>query len=114
MRKRRGRKYSPLFFDQRRAGPGVMTRAELIRLIGDVLRQLDALKATRPTKPGGDALTEVRNTLAKNQLRIAITQFDESGPAFVKAVADILAASSELRGADESADNGVALIKKLQ
>ena len=91
-----------------------MTRVELIRLIGDVLRQLDKLRQTRPANLGGDALTEVRNALAKQQLWIAITEFDEGTSAFVKASADILATNAALSRAIESGETGVGLIEKLQ
>ena len=88
-----------------------MTRVELIRLIGDVLRQLDNLKTTRP---GDASLTEVRNALARQQLKIAITDLDEGTPAFLKAIEDILAANAELRGAIESTGRGNALVEKLK
>ena len=87
-----------------------MTKVELIRLIGDVLRQLDNLQTSRSADLNGDLLTEVRNALAKQQLKIAITDLDESTPAFVKAIEDILASN----GAIEPADEGIALIDKLK
>jgi hypothetical protein len=91
-----------------------MTRVELIRLIGNVLRQLDNLKTNRSADLSGAVLTEVRNALARQQLKIAITDLDESAPAFVKAIEDILASNAELHGAIESADMGVAMIDNLK
>ena len=91
-----------------------MTRVELVRLIGDVLRQLDGLKTNRSADPNGAVPPEVRNALAKQQLKIAITDLDESTPAFAKAVADILALDARLHGAIESAENRVALIDNLK
>ncbi len=90
-----------------------MTRVELIRLIGDVLRQLDKLKTNRPADLSGAVLTEVRNALAKQQLKIAITDLDESTPAFLKTIKDILALNAKLHRVIESADNGVALVDNL-
>ena len=88
-----------------------MTRVELIRLIGDVLRQLDNLKTNQsPDDLNGPVLTELRNALAKQQLKFAISHLDEGTPAFLKAIADILASN----GAIEPADNGIALIDKLK
>ena|ERR1700674_5353382 len=91
-----------------------MTRVELVRLIGDVLRQLDSLKTNRSAGPNGAVPPEVRSALAKQQLKIAITDLDESTPAFSKAIADIVALNSRLHGATESADNGVALVNNLK
>jgi hypothetical protein len=91
-----------------------MTRVELVRLIGDVLRQLDNLKTDRPADLSGAVLTEVRNALAKQQLKIAITDLDESAPAFFQAIEDILALNAKLHGAIESADNGMALVDNLK
>ena len=90
-----------------------MTRVELVRLIGDVLRQLD-MKTDRSDDLSGAVPSEVRNALAKQQLKIAITDLDESTPAFAKAVADILALDARLHGAIESAENRVALIDNLK
>ncbi len=90
-----------------------MIRVELVRLIGDVLRQLDNLKTDRSADLSSAVLTEVRNALAKQQLKIAITDLDESTPAFLKAIEDILALNAKLHGAIGSADNGVALVDNL-
>jgi hypothetical protein len=90
-----------------------MSRVELVRLIGDVLRQLD-LKKDRSADLSRAVPTEVRNALAKQQLKIAITDLDESTPTFFKASEDILAIDARLRGAPESADNGVALVDSLR
>jgi len=89
-----------------------MSRVELVRLIGDVLRQLD-VRTDRSAEPGGAVPTEVRNALATQQLKIAITDLDESTPAFFKASEDILALKSRLNGAIQSADNGLALVDSL-
>ena len=90
-----------------------MTKVELIRLIGNVLRQLDNLQTNRSADLNGDLLTEVRSALAKQQLKIAMTDLDESTPAFAKGIEDILASNAELLRAIEPADNGIALIDKL-
>lgn len=87
-----------------------MTRVDLVRLIGDVLRQLD-LKTGRSADPSGAVPAEVRNALAIQQLKIAITDLDESTPAFFKASEDILALSAKLNG---SADDGLALVDSLK
>jgi hypothetical protein len=109
------RNYSPLLgFRKRRARQGVMTKVELVRLIGDVLRQLDNLKTNRSADLSGPVRPEVRNTLAKQQLKIAITDLDETTPAFFKAIEDILALKATLHGGIESADNGVALDDNLK
>ena len=91
-----------------------MTRVELVRLVGDVLRQLDSLKTDRSADLSGAVFTEVRNALAKRQLKIAITDLDESTPAFFKASQDILALKAELNGAIESADRSFALVDDLK
>src|SRR5712691_8529375 len=91
-----------------------MTKVELIRLIGIVLRQLDNLQTNPSADLNGDSLAEVRSALAKQQLKIAITDLDESTPAFVKGIEDILASNAELHGAIEPADKGSALIDKLK
>ena len=91
-----------------------MTRVELVRLIGDVQRQLDNLKTNRSAALSAALLTEVRNALAKQQLKIAITDLDEGTPAFFKAVEDILALNGELQGAIRSTDIGVALVDNLK
>lgn len=90
-----------------------MTRVELVRLVGDVLRQLD-LKTDRSADLRGAVPPEVRNALAKQQLKIAITDIDESTPAFFKASEDILALNASLHGASESPDNGLALVDNLK
>jgi hypothetical protein len=90
-----------------------MTRLELVRIVGDVLRQLD-LKTDRSADLGSAVPAEVRNALAKQQLKIAITDIDESTPAFFKASEDILALDASLRAAAESGDNGVALVDNLK
>src|SRR5712692_9992800 len=90
-----------------------MTRVELVRLIGDVLRQLDDLQTSRSADPKGAVPPEVRSALAKQQLKIAITDLDENTPAFSKAIADIVALNARLHEAIESADNGVALVDNL-
>ena len=91
-----------------------MTRVELVRLIGDVLRQLDNLKPNRSADPGGAVPPEVRNALAKQQLKIAITDLDESTPAFFKASEDILAMNARLHEALETGDSGAALVDNLR
>jgi hypothetical protein len=90
-----------------------MTKVELVRLIGDVRRQLD-VKTDRSADLSGAVPTEVRNSLATQQLKIAITDLDESTPAFFKASEDILALDARLHGATESADNSVALVDRLK
>ncbi len=90
-----------------------MTRVDLVRLIGDVLRQLD-LKTARSADPSGAVPAEVRNALAIQQLKIAITDLDESTPAFFKASEDILALNARLNGAIQSADDGMALVDSLK
>ncbi len=90
-----------------------MTRVELVRLIGDVLRQLD-LRADRSADPSGAVPAEVRNALASQQLKIAITDLDESTPAFFKASEDILALDARLHDAIESGDNGATLVDHLK
>ena len=90
-----------------------MTRVDLVRLIGDVLRQLD-LKTARSADPSGAVPAEVRNALATQQLKIAITDLDESTPAFFKASEDILALNAKLNGAIQSADDGTALVDSLK
>ena len=90
-----------------------MTRVELVRLVGDVLRQLD-LKTDRSADLSGAVPPEVRNALAKQQLKIAITDLDENTPAFLKASEDILALDASLHEAVESGDNGVALVDNLK
>ena len=89
-----------------------MTRVELVKLIGVVLRQLDSLKTNGAAGRGG-AVLAARNALAKQQLKIAITDLDENTPAFSKATEDILALNATLHGAVEPADNGVALVDNL-
>ena len=91
-----------------------MTRVELVRIIGDVLRHLDHLKLSPSADPSSAVPPEVRNALATQQLKIAITDLDESTPAFCKAGQDILALDAGLREATESADNGVALVDNLK
>jgi hypothetical protein len=91
-----------------------MTREELVRLIGDVLRQVDNLKINRSADLSGAVRPEVRNALAKQQLKIAISDLDESTPAFFKATEDILALNAKLHEAIESADNGVVLVDNLK
>jgi|GEM_PF-4993175 len=91
-----------------------MTRVELVRLIGDVLRQLDNLKPNRSADPGGAVPLEVRNELAKQQLKIAITDLDESTPAFFKASEDILAMHARLHEALEAGDSAAALVDNLK
>ena len=90
-----------------------MTRVELVRLIGDVLRQLD-MKTDRSDDLSGAVPSEVRNALAKQQLKIAITDLDESTPAFFKASEDILALDARLHAGAESADNGMELVDSLK
>jgi len=90
-----------------------MTRVELVRLIGDVLRQLD-VKTDRSDDLSGAVPSELRNALAKQQLKIAITDLDESTPAFFKASEDILALDTRLHAAAEFADNGVELVDSLK
>lgn len=86
---------------------------ELVRIVGDVLRQLD-LKTDRSADLSGAVPPEVRNALAKQQLKIAITDLDESTPAFSKASEDILALNARLHGDFESGDDGVALVDNLK
>ena len=90
-----------------------MTRVELVRLVGDVLRQLD-LKTDRSADLSSAVPPEVRNALAKQQLKIAITDLDENTPAFVKASEDILALDASLHGAVKSGDNVVGLVDNLK
>jgi|ERR1700694_4311930 hypothetical protein len=90
-----------------------MTRVELVRLVGDVLRQLD-LKKDRSADLSRVVPTEVRNALAKQQLKIAITELDESTPTFFNASEEILAIDARLRGTAESADDCVALVDSLR
>jgi hypothetical protein len=90
-----------------------MTRVELIRLMGDVLRQLDALKTSQSQHdPSFALLTEVRNALAKQQLKLAISDLDEKSPAFRKVSEDILTFGSELRSVG-APDDGDSLVDHL-
>jgi hypothetical protein len=92
-----------------------MIRVELIRLIGDALRQIDNLKANQsPDDLDGPVLTELRNALAKQQLKLAISHVDEGTPAFHKAIADILASNAKLHGAIGSADRDVVLVDNVK
>lgn len=92
-----------------------MTRGELIKLIGDVLRQLDNLKTNQsPDDPGRPVLADLRNALAKQQLKLAIGDFDEGTPDFLKATENILAFNAALIGAIGHADKGVLLVDNVK
>jgi hypothetical protein len=93
----------------------VMTRVELIKLIGGVLRQLDNLKTNRSSGDlNGPVLTELRNSLAKQQLKLAISDIDDGTPDFLKAGEQILASSAKVYGAIGSAENGVVLVDNVR
>jgi hypothetical protein len=81
--------------------------------MGDVLRRLDDLKRNRSVDPSGAVPPQVRNALAKQQLKVAITDLDESTPDFSKAIADIVALDAKLQGPVESADHGITLVDNL-
>lgn len=92
-----------------------MTRVELIKLIGGVLRQLDNLKTNRSSGDlNGPVLTELRNSLAKQQLKLAISDIDDGTPHFLKAGEQILASSAKVYGAIGSAENGVVLVDNVR
>jgi len=111
----RQKQHSPLLtFNPHGAGRNIMTRVDLIRLIGDVLRQLDVLKNSQSQhNPSFAVLTEVRNTLAKQQLKLAISDLDEKTPEFLKASEDIMTFNSRLQEPISSKDAGVALVNHL-
>ncbi len=82
-------------------------------MIGDVLRQLDTLKTSQSQRdPGVAVLTEVRNALAKQQLKLAISDLDEKTPEFLKASEDFRTFNGKLQSVG-APDNGVALVDHL-
>jgi len=87
-----------------------MTTVELVRLIGVVLRQLD-LKTDHSAALRGAVPPEVRNALAKQQVKIAITDL---ASAFFKGSEDILALDATRHEANESPDTGVTLVDNLK
>lgn len=109
------KQHSPLLtFDPHRGGRDVVTKVDLIRVIGDVLRLLDNLKANQsPGHIDCSVLTEVRITLAKQQLKLAISDLDEKTPAFLKASQDIMTFNGKLQEPISSKDDGLALVSHL-
>src|ERR1700730_702689 len=92
-----------------------MTKVDLIKLIGDVLRRLDSLrKSQSPDVSTRPVLDELRNTLAKQQLKLAINEFDEDAPAFRDATEKILAINTELHGAIERSGEAVVAIDDVK
>ena len=88
-----------------------MTKAELIKLIGDVLRQLDRLKTDpAPEDSTRPALADLRVRLAKQQLMLAISDLDEKAPAFLRAIEGIPNFDGNLQEALGSAPDRVALV----
>lgn len=82
-----------------------MTRVELIKSIGEALRNLDHLRTRRPADDSiSRKLNELRNTLARQQLTLAINDFDEDAAAFFEATREIEMLSAELAAATSRPD----------
>lgn len=84
-----------------------MTRVEVIRSIGEVLRKLDGLRRNRvPDDPTQQNLDELRKLLARQQLSLAINHSDEDTTAFRNAIREFEAINAELTRA-MATDNAV-------
>ncbi len=74
-----------------------MTRSELIRLIGDVLTQMDVLRSERtPGSSDRDRLDELRDDLDEYQRELVSALIDENTPGFNDLTASLRVINAEL------------------
>ena len=82
-----------------------MTQVELIKSIGDVLRTLDLLKRNQPASESTNpAIEELRNKLARQQLRLAINHFEPHPTAFLQETREIKEIINAFYGALQGTD----------
>lgn len=92
-----------------------MTKVELIKLIGEILREVDAVGRLQPPNDFTRVvLDELRATLAKQQLRMAIHHVDQNTPVFHEATREIELMGAELRQAVGSTEQKTIRVDALR
>ena len=92
-----------------------MTRLELIKLIGDVLKRLDVLGGSLlPTDPSQSEISRLRKKLDRMQLQLVKDDFDDSTAAFQAATDKLAIVNESLRKTINDIDRLVTIIETLK
>lgn len=82
-----------------------MIQVELIKSIGDVLRALDLFGSNQPANESlNSAIEELRNNLAKQQLRLAINHFELDRTAVLQETREVKEIVNKLYSAFKGTD----------
>jgi hypothetical protein len=92
-----------------------MTRLELIKLIGDVLTELDVLRGSLlPDEPNRKKLDKLRKQLDKRQLQLSQNQFDDNTKGFQQATRALEVINKELTKTISNEENIATTIENLK
>lgn len=91
-----------------------MTQLEVIRMIGDVLTEIDVtIGSLPPGDPDMTRLQDLRGLLDARQLTLSRQVFDENTDRFRDAAAKLRAVNLEIRGTIRDLDNLAAVIQNV-
>lgn len=92
-----------------------MTRLELIKLLGDVLKRLDVLGGSLlPTDPSQSEISRLRKKLDRMHLQLVKDDFDESTADFQAAADELATVNNSLRKTINDIDKLVTTIETLK
>lgn len=92
-----------------------MTQLEVIRMIGDVLTEIDvAVGSLTPGDPDMIRLQDLRQLLDARQLVLSRQLFDENTQSFRDAAEQLRAVNLEIAGTIKQIDNMVAVIQNVE
>ena|SRR5438034_1055064 len=85
-----------------------MIQVELIKSIGDVLRALDLFSGSQPTNESiNPAIEDLRNSLAKQQLKLAINHFELDRAVFLQETHEVKEITNKLYRALKGTDKKI-------
>jgi len=92
-----------------------MTQLEVIRMIGDVLTEIDvAVGSLMPGDPDMTRLQDLRQVLDARQLMLSRQVFDENTAGFRDAAEQLQAVNVEIRGTIRRIDDMIAVIHNVE
>jgi hypothetical protein len=92
-----------------------MTQLEVIRMIGDVLTEIDvAVGSLMPGDPDMIRLQDLRQVLDARQLMLSRQVFDDNTTRFREAAARLQAVNLEIKGTIRQIDDMIAVIHNVE
>ena len=91
-----------------------MTQLEVIRMIGDVLTEIDVtVGSLMPGDPDLTRLQDLRRLLDSRQLMLSRQVFDDNTRQFLQAAAELQVVNDEIRGKIRKVDDMVTAIRNV-